>query len=68
MVELVRQWIHQDVIDSHLGAFTTDTPRIGAVSALAHARRVAPERFIISVSSEENDPDAPLVPFPGGAA
>ena len=53
--------IHQDVIDSYLGAFTSDTPRIGAVSALAHARRVAPGRFIISVSSEENDPDAPLL-------
>ncbi|ASP89529.1 hypothetical protein CDO26_35620 (plasmid) [Sinorhizobium meliloti] len=53
--------IHQDVIDSYLGAFTTHTPRIGAVSALGHARRVAPERFIISVPSEEDDPDAPLL-------
>ncbi|WP_245426471.1 hypothetical protein [Sinorhizobium sp. NG07B] len=53
--------IHQDVIDSSLGSFTTDTPRIGAVSALAHARRVAPERFIISVPSERADPDALLL-------
>ncbi|WP_425275531.1 tyrosine-type recombinase/integrase [Sinorhizobium medicae] len=31
------------------------------MSALGHARRVAPERFIISVPSEEDDPDAPLL-------
>ncbi|WKL24437.1 hypothetical protein Q1M63_02510 (plasmid) [Sinorhizobium meliloti] len=53
--------IHQDVIDGYLSAFTTDTPRIGAVSALGHARRIAPERFNISVPSEEDDPDAPLL-------
>ncbi|WP_245269773.1 hypothetical protein [Ensifer sp. WSM1721] len=53
--------IHQDVIDRYLGTFTTDTPRIGAVSALEHARGVAPERFIISVLSEEADPDALLL-------
>ncbi|WP_244571344.1 hypothetical protein [Mesorhizobium carmichaelinearum] len=33
--------IHQGVVDSYLHTFTTDTPRIGAVSALGHARRVA---------------------------
>ncbi|MER8873159.1 hypothetical protein NKI04_25180 [Mesorhizobium sp. M0814] len=48
--------IHQDVIDSYLCTFTTDTPRIGAVSALGHARRVAPERFIGSVPSVADDP------------
>ncbi|MES0033507.1 site-specific integrase [Mesorhizobium sp. M0040] len=53
--------IHQDVIDSYLCTFTTDTPRIGAVSALGHARRVAPERFIGSVPSVADDPDAPLL-------
>ncbi|WP_287205846.1 hypothetical protein [Mesorhizobium sp.] len=53
--------ISQDVIDSYLRTFTTDTPRIGAVSALGHARRVAPERFIGSVPSVEDDPDAPLL-------
>lgn len=53
--------IHQDVVDSYLRTFPTDTPRIGAMSALGHARRVAPERFIISVPSEEDDPDAPLL-------
>ncbi|MER9390184.1 site-specific integrase [Mesorhizobium sp. M0435] len=53
--------IPQDVIDSYLCRFTTDTPRIGAVSALGHARRLAPERFIGSVPSVEDDPDAPLL-------
>ncbi|MQW35431.1 site-specific integrase [Sinorhizobium meliloti] len=53
--------IHQDVVDSYLRTFPTDTPRIGAMSALGHARRVAPERFIISVPSEEDDPDAPVL-------
>ncbi|RVI13162.1 integrase [Sinorhizobium meliloti] len=53
--------IHQDVVDSYLRTFPADTPRIGAVSALGHARRVAPERFIIAVPSEEDDPDAPLL-------
>ncbi|MER8480907.1 site-specific integrase [Mesorhizobium sp. M1163] len=53
--------IHQDVIDSYLCTFTTDTPRIGAGSALGHARRVAPERFIVSVPSVADDPVAPLL-------
>lgn len=53
--------IHQDVVDSYLRTFPTDTPRIGAMSAPGHARRVAPERFIIAVPSEEDDPDAPLL-------
>ncbi|MGX8009821.1 hypothetical protein ACVDG8_013035 [Mesorhizobium sp. ORM8.1] len=43
-----RMPIHQDVVDSYLCTFTTDSPRIGAASALGHARRVAPERFIAS--------------------
>ncbi|RWC24391.1 MAG: integrase, partial [Mesorhizobium sp.] len=53
--------IHQDVVDSYLCTFTTDSPRIGAVSALGHALRVAPERFIASVPSVDADPDAPLL-------
>ena len=40
--------IGQDVVDSYLRRFS---PRIGAVSALGHARRVAPGRFIASVPS-----------------
>ncbi|WP_292530412.1 tyrosine-type recombinase/integrase [Mesorhizobium sp.] len=53
--------IHQDVVDSYLCTFTRDSPRIGAVSALGHALRVAPERFIASVPSVDADPDAPLL-------
>lgn len=53
--------IHQDVVDSYLRTFAGDSPRIGAVSALGHARRVAPERFIASVPSVEDDPDAALL-------
>ncbi|MER9445952.1 hypothetical protein NKI79_32590 [Mesorhizobium sp. M0340] len=53
--------IHQDVVDSYLCTFMTDSPRIGAASALGHALRVAPERFIASVPSVDADPDAPLL-------
>ncbi|MER8407740.1 site-specific integrase [Mesorhizobium sp. M1307] len=53
--------ISQDVVDSYLCTLTTDTPRIGAVSALGHARRVAPERFLAAVPSVDNDPNAPLL-------
>jgi integrase/recombinase XerD len=47
------------VIDRYLHTFGTKSPRIGAVSALQHARRVAPERFIDSPCIV--DPDAPLL-------
>lgn len=53
--------IGQDVIDSYLRRFSTDSPRIAAVSALGHARRLAPERFIASVPSTVDDPGAPLL-------
>ncbi|WP_287209198.1 hypothetical protein [Mesorhizobium sp.] len=53
--------IHQAVVDSYLRKFPTRSPRIGAMSALGHARRVAPERFIASTPSVDNDPDAPLL-------
>ena len=53
--------IGQDVVDSYLRRFSTDSPRIGAVSALGHARRVAPGRFIASVPSVVDDPGAPLL-------
>lgn len=35
--------------------------QLGAVSALVNARRVAPERFLASVPSVDNNPDAPLL-------
>jgi site-specific recombinase XerD len=53
--------IGQDVVESYLRTFSTDTPRVGAVSALGHARRVASERFIASVPSAADDPDAALL-------
>src|SRR5574337_140374 len=53
--------ITEDIIDRYLHAFSTDSPRIGAVSALQHARRVAPERFIDPPPSVVDDPDAPLL-------
>lgn len=53
--------IGEAIIDSYLCTFTTDSPRIAAVSALQHARRVAPERFIASTPIVVDDPDAPLL-------
>lgn len=53
--------IGEAIVDSYLRSFTTDSPRIAAVSALQHARRVAPERFIASAPSVVDDPDAPLL-------
>ena len=53
--------IGQEIVDQYLLGFPTDSPRIAAISALAHARRVAPERFIIAVSDPVDDPEAPLL-------
>ena len=53
--------IGEAIVDSYLCAFTTDSPRIAAVSALQHARRVAPERVIASTPIVVDDPDAPLL-------
>ncbi|MFB6453381.1 hypothetical protein [Bradyrhizobium tunisiense] len=53
--------IGEAIVDSYLRTFTTDSPRIAAVSALQHARRVAPQRFIASAPSVVDDPDAPLL-------
>jgi integrase/recombinase XerD len=53
--------ITQDIVDRYLHTFSTDSPRIGAVSALQHARRVVPERFIDPLCGVVDDPDAPLL-------
>ncbi|VIO69866.1 Tyrosine recombinase XerC [Bradyrhizobium ivorense] len=53
--------IGEAIVDNYLCTFTTDSPRIAAVSALQHARRVAPERFIASTPIVVDDPDAPLL-------
>lgn len=53
--------ITEDIIDRYLQTFSTESPRIGAVSALQHARRVAPGRFIDPSPGIVDDPDAPLL-------
>ena len=53
--------INEGIVDRYLRTFTTDPARIGAVSALQHARRVAPERFIFTTPCVVDDPDAPLL-------
>ena len=53
--------INEGIVDGYLGTFTTAPARIGAVSALQHARRVAPERFIVATPCVVDDPDAPLL-------
>ena len=53
--------ITEDVIDVYLRTFSTDSPRVGAVSALRHARRAAPERFVDPAPSVVDDPHAPLL-------
>lgn len=49
------------VVDRYLRTFDTDSARIAAVTALQHARRVAPDRFVPAVLSVVDDPDAPLL-------
>jgi hypothetical protein len=51
--------ISEGIVDGYLGTFTTDPARIGAGSALQHARRVAPERFVVATPYVVDDPDAP---------
>lgn len=53
--------ISEGIVDRYLRAFTTDSPRIGTMSALQHARRVAPERFIVAAPSVVDDPDVALL-------
>ena len=53
--------INEGIVDGYLGTFTTAPARIGGVSALQHARRVAPERFIVATPCVVDDPDAPLL-------
>lgn len=53
--------ISEDIIDRYLRTFPTDPPRVGVVSAIQHARRVAPERFIVSRPDVVEDPNSPLL-------
>ena len=49
------------IVDGYLRTFSTDSPRIAAGTALEHARRVAPGRFVQAVPSIVDDPDASLL-------
>ena len=53
--------ISEAIVGSYLRSFITESPRIAVVSALQHARRVAPERFVALALSAVDDPDAPLL-------
>jgi integrase/recombinase XerD len=53
--------IDQDLIGLFLLTLQTASPRIAAVTAIEHARRVAPERFSSPVSQIIPDGDATLV-------
>lgn len=53
--------IAQEVVDHYLRTFPTESPRIAAASALAQARRITPERFIIPVCALVDEPDAPFL-------
>ena len=53
--------ITDDIVARYLRTFGTNSARIGAVSALQHARRMAPERFVDAPSSLTDDLDAPLL-------
>ena len=47
--------IGQNVIDSYLRRFSTDSPRIAAVSALGHARRVSGQQSRFEVELSRGD-------------
>ena len=49
------------VVDRYLRTLGTDSARIAAATALQHARRVAPDRFVTAVPSVIDDPDASLL-------
>jgi integrase/recombinase XerD len=49
------------IVDRYLRTLGAGSPRIAAVTALQHARRVAPDRFMTAVASVVDDPDATLL-------
>jgi integrase/recombinase XerD len=53
--------IDQDVIDRFLLSFRTESPRVGAATAIVHARKVAPERFSAPCRQAPPDPDGLLL-------
>ena len=53
--------ISATIVDRYLHALGTGSPRIAAVTAIQHARRVAPNRFVTAAASVVDDPDATLL-------
>ena len=51
--------IDQDVVDRFLLSFRTESPRVIARTAIGHARKVAPERFV--APCHQANPDGPLL-------
>jgi len=53
--------ISTTIVDRYLRTLGAGSPRIAAVTALQHARRVAPDRFVTAVASVVDDPDVALL-------
>ena len=53
--------ISATIVDRYLRTLGAGSPRIAAVTALQHARRVAPDRFVTAVASFVDDPDAAIL-------
>jgi site-specific recombinase XerD len=53
--------ISATIVDRYLRALGAGSPRIAAVTAIQHARRVAPNRFVPVPASVVDDPDATLL-------
>jgi site-specific recombinase XerD len=49
------------IVDRYLRTLGAGSPRIAAMTALHHARRVAPDRFMTAVASVVDDPDVTLL-------
>ena len=49
------------IVDRYLRTLGAGSPRITAETALQHARRVAPDRFVAAVASVVDDPDVALL-------
>ena len=53
--------IRATIVDRYLRTLGAGSPRISAMTALQHARRVAPDRFVTAVSGGVDDTDAALL-------
>jgi len=53
--------IRATIVDRYLSTLGAGSPRIAAATALQHARRVAPDRFVTAAASIVDDPDAVLL-------